>query len=58
MRVKKSTVLFSPGAASFDQFKNFEERGDVYKKIVKLYAKKLSLNLNLKFTGEILTKIF
>ncbi len=40
MRVKKSTVLFSPGAASFDQFKNFEERGDVYKKIVKLYAKK------------------
>ena len=27
-------VLFSPACTSFDQFKNYEERGDVYKAIV------------------------
>lgn len=31
---KNITVLFSPGAASFDQYKNFEKRGDHFKKIV------------------------
>jgi UDP-N-acetylmuramoylalanine--D-glutamate ligase len=35
-----NTVLLSPGAASFDQFKNFEDRGDKFKKICKLYVKK------------------
>lgn len=29
------TVLFSPGGASFDAFRNYGERGEVYKKIVK-----------------------
>ncbi|MFH1066406.1 MAG: UDP-N-acetylmuramoyl-L-alanine--D-glutamate ligase [bacterium] len=28
-------VLFSPGCSSYDMFKNFEERGDVFKTLVK-----------------------
>ena len=35
-----NTVLLSPSAASFDQFKNFESRGDKFKKLCKIYAKK------------------
>ena len=30
-----STILFSPGCASFDQFKNFEQRGNFFKKIIR-----------------------
>ncbi len=37
---KKITVLFSPASASYDQFKSFVERGEKFKKIVRLYAKK------------------
>ena len=35
-----NTILLSPGAASFDQFKNFESRGNEFKKLSRLYAKK------------------
>ena len=40
LRKINSTILLSPSAASFDQFKNFENRGDEFKKLSKLYAKK------------------
>ena len=30
----KSTILFSPGCSSFDQFKDFEDRGNQFKKII------------------------
>ena len=36
----KNTILLSPSAASFDQFKNFENRGSEFKKLSKIYAKK------------------
>ena len=38
---KKNIIFFSPAGASFDSFKNFEDRGDYFNKIIKklLYAK-------------------
>ena len=38
---KKITFLFSPASASYDQFNNFAERGEKFKKLVKYYAKKV-----------------
>ena len=32
--LKKYVILFSPSAASFDQFENFEDRGNKFKAIV------------------------
>ncbi len=37
----KKVILFSPCAASFDQFKNFEERGSFFNNIIVLMLKKL-----------------
>ena len=38
--LKLNTILLSPAAASYDQFKNFKQRGDKFKKLSKLYLKK------------------
>ena len=37
---KNNTILLSPAAASYDQFKNFEKRGEEFKKLSKHYARK------------------
>ncbi len=39
---KKTTILFSPASASYDQFKNFVERGEKFKKLVKQNVKKFN----------------
>ena len=33
-KLKNYVILLSPSAASFDQFKSFEDRGNQYKKII------------------------
>ena len=37
---KNFNILFSPGAASFDQYKNFEQRGKIFKKYVYKFFKR------------------
>ena len=38
--ISGETVLLAPGCTSFDQFKNFEDRGDQFSKIVKSFIGK------------------
>ena len=37
---RKVTILFSPSAASFDQYKNFEDRGKEFNALIKQYIQK------------------
>ena len=36
-KTKHRTILFSPSAASFDSFKNFEQRGKYFNYLIKKY---------------------
>ena len=38
--ISGSTILLSPAAASFDQFRNFEDRGVYFRKLIKQKFKK------------------
>jgi len=40
--LKENTILLSPASASYDQFMNFEKRGNEFKKLSKLYARKFN----------------
>ncbi len=37
---KRNSILLSPASASYDQFTNFEQRGDEFKRLVRNYARK------------------
>ncbi len=37
-KIIHKTILFSPSAASFDKFKNFEKRGEYFNKLIKKYV--------------------
>ena len=39
-KYSNKSILLSPAAASFDQFANFEERGEEFKKLSNVYARK------------------
>ena len=39
----KKVIIFSPSAASFDQFKNFEERGKFFNNNIKIFLKKIKI---------------
>ena len=40
LKKKDNIILLSPAAASFDQYSNFEERGEEFKRLSKYYARK------------------
>ena len=40
--IKENTILLSPASASYDQFMNFEKRGDEFKKLSRFYARKFN----------------
>jgi UDP-N-acetylmuramoylalanine--D-glutamate ligase len=37
-KFKKNIIFFSPAGASFDSFKNFEDRGYFFNQIIKKYT--------------------
>ena len=37
-KTKKNIILFSPAGASFDSFKNFEDRGKYFNQLVKKFV--------------------
>ena len=37
-KFKKNIIFFSPAGASFDSFKNFEDRGHYFNQIIKKYT--------------------
>ena len=39
-KTKATQYFLSPAAASYDQFDNFEKRGDEFKKLSRFYARK------------------
>ena len=40
-RYKDISILLSPAAASFDDFKNFEDRGFYFNKLIKKYLNEI-----------------
>jgi UDP-N-acetylmuramoylalanine--D-glutamate ligase len=40
MPIDGDAILFSPGGSSFDQYKNYKERGDHFKRLVAEYSAK------------------
>ena len=40
LKKKNNTILLSPASASYDQYTNFEKRGNEFKKLSKIYARK------------------
>lgn len=41
LKKKQATILLSPASASYDQFKNFVERGNYFKNLTLKYARKI-----------------
>ena len=44
-KLSQQTILFSPCAASFDSFKNFEDRGFYFNKLIKKYLNGKKINI-------------
>ena len=40
LKKQNNTILLSPSSASYDQYLNFEKRGEEFKKLSKYYARK------------------